>query len=326
MTENVPTPEDDAGADETTVLNRRDLDDHAGRVGLHKGGSERRSADVDSGATAWGAGESRASGDEATVIAPAVGASTAWPTTPERPVTAERTVRPEPAVVEQPAVQAPVQPVDQPVDQPAARGRKGRRRLAPGEEAVVFPSHRPWTMVLAGILALLWGIEAVFELVANWSRVRPTPGSGRYALAITTVSHSSTSLSHFIAQVALNQHFRPTDRLDARLALGSFAVVWLIIGLLLLLARGSGIRLGLLWCGLLALPAFGLVRGGVDAYSWGLRHLVGASITGGFAAPLILVVIIAVLTGTRRARLFSGRPYEPEYVEINDPGDVWRDR
>ena len=181
--------------------------------------------------------------------------------------------------------------------------------------------------VLAGILALLWGVEAVFELVANWSRVRPAPDpSGRYALAVSTVAHSSTSLSHFIAQIALNHHFLPTDRLDARLALGSFAVVWLIIGLLLLLARGSGIRLGLLWSGLLALPAFGLARGGIDTHGWGLRHVVGASVTGAFAAPFVLVVVIAALTGTRRARLFSGRPYEPEFVEINDPGDVWRDR
>jgi hypothetical protein len=35
-------------------------------------------------------------------------------------------------------------------------------------------------------------------------------------------------------------------------------------------------------------------------------------------------VIIALLTGTRRARLFSGRPTEPEYLEVNDPGEVWR--
>jgi hypothetical protein len=205
-----------------------------------------------------------------------------------------------------------------------AVGRRPGRRLDPGDEVAVFPAHRPWTMVLAGVLALLWGIEAAFELAFNWSRVRGTDPTGRYGLAVVTVAHSSTSVADFFARVALNAHFVVTDRFDARLALGAFAVVWLIVGLLLLVAGGSGIRLGLFWCGLVALPAFGLARGGIDAYGWGLRHLVSAATTGAFVAPLVLAVIIALLTGTRRARLFSGRPTEPEYLEVNDPGEVWR--
>lgn len=338
VTANQGTPEEQTGAEETTVLRRSDLDQHAAGVDLNKGSTADRGIGPASGASAWGSGradDDADDGTEATMVQPALGAHAAWQPTQERSVSERsasersapaRTVVAEPATVATPAVVTPAASSPDVSTSRAAGTRVRPRRAYPGEETVVVPARRPWTMVLAGLLALLWGLEAAFELVFNWSRVRgiPTP-LGRYGVATATVDHSSTSVSHFIAQIALNTHFVATRELDVRLALGAFAVVWIIIGLLLLVARGSGIRFGLLFCGLVALPAFGLARGGIDRYGWHLDHLTGAALTGAFAAPFVLTVLIALLTGTRRARLFSGRPAD-EYVDVNDPGEVWRDR
>lgn len=353
VTVNQGTPDEQTGAEETTVLRRSDLDDHAAGVDSTKESTGARGPA--SGASAWGSprdGQDSEDATEAIVVQPAIGAHAAWQpareqAAPARNVVAEpmseRTAPAETATVAAPMAATPVATPASPSPDRAPtaetkstaetktdRGTRNAavrsRRSHPGEETVVVPAHRPWTMVLAGILALLWGLEAAFELVFNWSRVRgvPTP-PGRYGIAAATVDHASTSVAHFIAQVALNKHFMATRDLDLRLALGAFAVVWVIVGLLLLVARGSGIRLGLLACGLVALPAFGLVRGGTDRYGWHLDHLAGAALTGAFAAPFILTVLIALLTGTRRARLFSGRPAE-EFLDVNDPGEVWRDR
>lgn len=344
MTVNQETPDEQTGAEETTVLRRGDLEDRAGGVDLTKDAAPDRGAGSGSGASVWGSGreaEDADDGTEATRVQPAFGAHAAWEPTPERTAPA-RAVVAEPVPVVQPAtvVPAPVASAPavparhgqdataepEPAGQGSARARVRPRRAYPGEETVVVPSRRPWTMVLAGILALLWGLEAAFELVFNWSRVRGIPVPlGRYGVATATVDHGSTSVAHYIAQIALNRHFVATRDLDLRLALGAFAMAWVIVGLLLLVARGSGIRLGLLLCGLVALPAFGLVRGGIDKYGWHLTHLTGAALTGAFAAPFLLTVLLALLIGTRRARLFSGRPAD-EFVDVNDPGEVWRDR
>lgn len=197
-----------------------------------------------------------------------------------------------------------------------------RRRPVPGQEYVRLPYRRPWTSVVAGVLALVIAGEALYELFHNWSGQHSVHESGsRFAVAYFQLEHSGVALTTTMANLILGSHYHPGTHLDARIALASYGILWLIVGLLLLLARGSGIVLGLAWCGAVGLAAAARGRVAIDGFglhTWPQLAAVGASF-----APLALVILIAGLGGSRRARLHSTRPAEPDFVDVNEPGQVW---
>lgn len=281
----------------------------------------------DAGATAAGARRRDLAGpdtaeesfpDEPTVVQPAVRLATAPATAPETPARRVPARPVEPAVV---PPRAWAEPVPAPVQAPVAAARPP----APDGDVVRFPYRLPWTAGTAGVLAILFGLEAAFELAFNWSRYRGNP-RGRFGGAVLTLDHTSSALADALATAVASPHFVATHAFDHRIALGAFAALWLIVGLLLLLARGSGIVLGLLWCGIVALPAFTRTRVRIARFGWGLHHLDSAALTAAAVAPLVLIALVAGLGASRRARLHSARPSDPEFVEVNEPGAVWRDR
>ncbi len=309
--------------EETAVMDRR-------RLGAAGGLPAARDTDTDTdtapdtgeaGATAAGARRELAGPDtaeeshpdEPTVVQPAVRLAKPPPTAPEPPVR-RLPAQPEPAVV-------PQGPWPEPTPAPVAAARPP----APDGDVVRFPYRLPWTAGTAGVLAILFGLEAAFELAFNWSRYRGNP-RGRFGGAVLTLDHTSSALADALGTAVASPHFVAAHAFDHRIALGAFAALWVIVGLLLLLARGSGIVLGLLWCGIVALPAFTRTRVWISRFGWGLHHLDGAALTAAATAPLVLIALVAGLGASRRARLHSARPSDPEFVEVNEPGAVWRDR
>lgn len=220
-----------------------------------------------------------------------------------------------------PAVTYPPPAAPLPPAQPYAV-QTPRRRPVPGQEYVRLPYRRPWTSVVAAILALVIAGDALYELFHNWSGQHSVHESGsRFAVAYFQLEHSGVGLTTTMANLILGTHYHPGTHLDARIALASYGILWLIVGLLLLLARGSGIVLGLAWCGAVGLAAAARGRVAIDGFglhTWPQLAAVGASF-----APLALVILIAGLGASRRARLHSTRPAEPDFVDVNEPGEVW---
>jgi len=306
--------------DETAVFDRRQL---GGGPGPGTGDAP--------GARRWEGGGP--SPDEQTMIQPAVRLSTPVPV--EHPPTARTSTDAVPtqqvdqfsrstASYQQSPVPPPVR-FDPPVErQPSPPQRTARPPVLDGD-VVRFPYRRPWTSTVAGILAFAWGLEAVFELVVNWSRPRGFT-SGRFRSAVGTLDHASSNLADQLAAAVIGRRYVAAHAFDHRVSLGAFAVVWLIIGLLLLLARGSGIIAALLWCGVVALPALTRARTVIGRFGWGSHDLARAALAGAVLAPLLLLALVAGLGASRRARLHSARPSDPEFVDVNEPGAVWRDR
>lgn len=312
--------------DETAVFDRRQL-------GGGPSGASGGAGDVP-GARRWEGGGGPAP-DEQTLVQPAVRLSKPVPVDPPPVARPSADAAPTQQVDQFPRStagyrQSPVPPpvrFDPPVERqpsPPQRTAPPRRTTQDGD-VVRFPYRRPWTSTVAGILAFAWGLEAVFELVVNWSRPRGFT-SGRFRSAVGTLDHASSNLADQLAGAVVGRRYVAAHAFDHRVSLGAFAVVWLIIGLLLLLARGSGITVGLLWCGIVALPALARARTVIGRFGWGSHDLARAALAGAALAPLLLLALIAGLGASRRARLHSARPSDPEFVDVNEPGAVWRDR
>ena len=184
---------------------------------------------------------------------------------------------------------------------PAPTTPAGEPRYAPARVV-----RRPWTLVLAAVLAVVLAGAAAWEILLlrhpGWVSWIPSGSTG--AAIARLVRPNGSSLGSFTATLAA----RTTDpRTAATGVLAVAALVWVLLAVVLAVGRGPGGSMTVFWCGF-------LLTGQTLAALVFATRMVADRRVGDLAAVLaaalvqgIGLAILAMLASGRRARAFSAQ-------------------